>query len=185
MNSMSTIHCRTWRETWNRIAAACLSLVLIFGLLGCGTKIPSMQEVLLDKTKLEVEDGDTFVYDGQSVRMLGIDAPEIDSPYHEGNQDPWGTEAKEVLQQKVSQAAEIKMIRIPENDKYDRMLAYLILDGRNANALMVEAGMAYESVTHYGAQGLEKYAVEVMKASKYQEKPEFEKPWEWRKKHKK
>jgi endonuclease YncB( thermonuclease family) len=179
------IHSRELRETWNRVAVVCLSLALIFGLLGCGTKIPSMQEVLLDKSKLEVEDGDTFVYDGQRVRMLGIDAPEIDSPYHEGNQDPWGTEAKEVLQQKVNRASEIKMIRIPRNDKNDRMLAYLMLDGRNVNALMVEASLAYESVTQYGAQGLDKYAVEVMQASKYQEKPEFEKPWEWRKKHKK
>src|SRR3989339_652888 len=126
---MNMIHSRELRGTWNGVAAASLSLVLILGLLGCGTDIPAMREVLLDKSKLEVEDGDTFVYDGQRVRMLGIDAPEVDSPYHEGNQEPWGTETKDFLEQRVNLAGEIRMIRIPENDKYDRMLAYLFLDG--------------------------------------------------------
>ena len=153
--------------------------------VGCGEKIPPMKEVLLDKSKLTVKDGDTYVYEGQRVRMLGIDTPEIDSPYHEGNQDPWGTEASNFLKKKVMAATEIKMIRIPELDRYDRMLAYLILDGRNVNAEIVEAGLAYQSVTHYGPQGLDKYAAEVMEASKRQPKPEFEKPWEWRKKHRK
>lgn len=160
-------------------------LILLFA-FGCiGEKIPPMKEVVLDKSKLTVEDGDTFVYDGQRVRMLGIDTPEVDSPYHDGNQDPWGTEASNFLKKKVMAATEIKMIRIPQLDPYDRMLAYLILDGRNVNAEIVAAGHAYESVTHYGPQGLDKYAAEVMAASKRQPKLEFEKPWEWRKKHRK
>lgn len=159
--------------------------LLLTGLTGCGEQIPAMKEVVLDKAKLTVEDGDTFIYDGQRVRMLGIDTPEVDSPYHEGNQEPWGTEASNFLKQKVMVATEIRMIRLAQLDPYDRMLAYLILDGRNVNAEIVEAGHAYESVTHYGPQGLDKYAAEVMAAAKRQPKPEFEKPWKWRKKHRK
>jgi micrococcal nuclease len=160
-----------------------LSLLILLGCQESG--IPPMELVTLDKSKVVVEDGDTYVYDGQRVRMLGIDTPEIDSPYHHGNQDPWGTKASDFLKKKVADATEIQMIRIKEYDPYDRMLAYLILDGRNVNAEIVAAGLAYESVTHYGPQGLDKYAAEVMEASHRQPAPKFEKPWEWRKKHRK
>ena len=169
-----------------RIFSQGLLLSLLLAVGGCREAgIPAMQVVPLDKAKVEVEDGDTFIYEEQRVRMLGIDTPEVDSPYHHGNQNPWGTTASNFLKRKVSEATKIEMIRIPERDPYDRMLAYLLLDGRNVNAEIVRVGLAYESVTHYGPQGLDDYANEVMEAAKLQPAPKFEKPWEWRKQHRK
>jgi len=102
-------------------------------------------------TVLKVVDGDTIdlaVPDGNyphtRVRLLGIDTPETKSPV--AGTMYFGTEAADY----TTQAALGKTVRVfldsisPERDKYDRLLAYVLLpDGNYLNELLLRKGFAY------------------------------------------
>lgn len=139
----------------------------------------------VEKRDIVVEDGDTFTWKGQRVRMLGIDCAETNSPYHKGNQNPWGLLGEELLREEIKHAKDLSIIRIEQADKYGRWLAYLLADGENVNAKIIKAGLAYETVTHYGKQGLDKYAEECLEAARTSPEPKFENPAEFRKRNRK
>jgi hypothetical protein len=65
-------------------------------------------------------------------------------------------------------------------DPYGRSLGYLFLDGKNYSALVVSAGLAAESVSFYGDNGLPEPAQEVLDASKKAPPLPFEPPHEFR-----
>jgi len=148
------------------------------------TIIP-FRETIVSKADIEVEDGDTFSWRGQRVRMLGIDCAETASPYHSGDQEPWGSRAEEFLRQQISAANTLSVVRIEKPDRYGRWLAYLLADGENVNARVIGAGLAYETVSHYGKQGLERYANECLEAARTAPKPQFELPSEFRQRNRK
>ncbi|NUO19565.1 thermonuclease family protein [bacterium] len=143
------------------------------------------RETTVQKTDIEVKDGDTFTWRGQKVRMLGIDCAEKDSPFHNGNQEPWGSRAEEYLRQQIEKANKLSVIRIEQPDRYGRWLGYLLADGENVNARIIRAGLAYETVSHYGKQGLDRYAEECLEAARTSPKPEFESPHDFRKRNRK
>ncbi len=86
-----------------------------------------------------VVDGDTVeLEDGQKVRYLMIDTPESTG----GKNDCYGTEAAEynaalVLDRKVELSYDVE-----RQDHYDRLLAYVKVDGQEVNLRMVEYGYA-------------------------------------------
>ena len=90
-----------------------------------------------------VNDGDTIVLNnGQRVRYIGINAPEID---HENQKaEPFGYEARSLNQNLVS-SHKIRLEFDRERyDQYDRLLAYIfLLDGTFVNAQIVQNGFAY------------------------------------------
>ena len=133
----------------------------------------------IDAARLRVLDGDTVTYDGTTLRLLGTDAPERRSPHFPGDQEPHATKAKEYLEGLLRGAKEVRFVRLAEPDPHQRVLAYLFADGSNLNAAMVRAGHAYETVSHFGEQGLPTEAREVVAASKGV-RPAFEQPWRWR-----
>lgn len=175
----------------NRISQALrLSFVsLLLLAIACRHTSPDtilpFRETKVQKSDIIVEDGDTFTWRGQKVRMLGIDCAEKDSPFHHGNQEPWGTRAEEFLRVQIAGAKKLSVIRIEQPDRYGRWLGYLLADGDNVNARVIRAGLAYETVSHYGMQGLDRYAKECLDASKTAPKPEFELPHEFRKRNRK
>ncbi|CAM3604513.1 MULTISPECIES: thermonuclease family protein [Saccharibacillus] len=100
------------------------------------------------KITAEVErtvDGDTFIAnfeDGsrERVRMLLIDTPETKK---EGTAvQPFGPEASEYAKKRLTgQTVELEFDDEPR-DQYDRMLAYVYLDGELVNEEMLEQGFA-------------------------------------------
>jgi micrococcal nuclease len=84
---------------------------------------------------VEVIDGDTFkTADGEAVRLLGINAPELD--------DPGDDIAKDVLALMIYNR-QVKLEKdITDRDDYDRLLRYVYVDGICVNAEMVRLGYA-------------------------------------------
>ncbi len=82
---------------------------------------------------LSANDGDTFTVelDGQKqrVRLLMLDTPEMN--YDKGKPMPYAEEAKQYTIELLENAQEIQLLfdRGPETDKYDRLLAYVFVDG--------------------------------------------------------
>lgn len=89
---------------------------------------------------MRVIDGDTVeLEDGQRVRYLLVDTPETTG----GKDECYGVEAREFNAQTV----EGKMVTLTYDeaecqDRYDRLLAFVSIQGREVNALLVERGFA-------------------------------------------
>lgn len=138
----------TYRVIVSVIIAVCVALFLcLAGLVGFSAgriaQVCPAESSLLEATwtierakVTAVIDGDTIeIEGGERVRYIGIDTPEIDECY-----GPEATKAnKELVEGK-----EIILIRDVENrDKYDRLLRYVVADGRFVNAELVRLGYAY------------------------------------------
>lgn len=92
-----------------------------------------------------VIDGDTVVLENnERVRLLGINAPEIENRYHPG--EPGGLDAKKWLQAKL-QGRNVYLEHDQQKyDHYRRILAHLYLpDGEHINLSLVEKGLAAAS----------------------------------------
>ena len=82
----------------------------------------------------EVIDGDTFKIGVQSIRMIGIDSPEIG--------EPCSLEAKEKLEEMII-GKEIRLEKdVTEKDEYGRLLRYVYVDNLFINAEMIRLGLA-------------------------------------------
>lgn len=101
-----------------------------------------------DTVIVEFEDGDT-----ERIRLLLIDTPE--SVHPEKEPQPYGKEASEFAKNVLQEGKEVELEKgNPERDNYDRLLAYIWVDGENFNQLMIEEGFArvgyvYEPNTKY------------------------------------
>ncbi len=97
---------------------------------------------------IEVVDGDTIVLEGgQKVRYILVDTPEITK----GKNDCYGQEAATfnkslVFDQQVDLAYDVQC-----QDMYGRLLAYVSVQGREVNSLLVERG--YGCVLHISPDG--------------------------------
>jgi len=90
-----------------------------------------------------VLDGDTIVLDnGETVRLIGVDAPEIHHP--EIPVQRFGEEATEFLK-RFAEGFECTLEYEPNNirDQYGRLLAYVFVGARLANAEIIRRGYAY------------------------------------------
>ncbi len=112
-----------------------LAVLLGCMLLGCGE--PACGPV---RAKVaHVIDGDTIVLEsGERVRYLSIDAPEISG----GREDCYGREAASFNRLLVEQREVELRYDVECADRYDRTLAYVLVDGREVNSLLVERGYA-------------------------------------------
>ena len=96
-------------------------------------------------------DGDTVeLSGGEKVRYLMIDTPESTG----GADDCYGQEAKSYNEALVLNR-EVKLIYDVElTDYYDRLLAYVMVDGQEVNSRMVEYG--YACVLHIPPNGADR-----------------------------
>ncbi len=98
-----------------------------------------------DKEAFSVErviDGDTFVLEnGQKVRLIGIDAPELEKQGEEG--EYYANEARDFLDKLISKKRVYLIKDTSETDKYKRLLRYVYLeDGSFINEILVLEGYA-------------------------------------------
>jgi len=146
-----------------------------------GTRI----EVPADR--IEVDDGDTVTIDWpdgdrEIVRILGIDTPETQHIAHDLPFDQsFGREALGFARGAFATATKVEMVRASTKDTYGRTLGYLFLNGRNYSAMILGAGLAEESVSRYGDNGLPAEAEACLAASREAGPLPFESPGEFRK----
>ena len=87
-----------------------------------------------------VSDGDTIrLADGSRVRLVQIDAPEVDPP------ECYGAAARGVLRSLLPPGSEVRIEYDDDLDRVDRFgrrLGYVFAGGRNVNVTLVERGAA-------------------------------------------
>lgn len=104
-----------------------------------------------------VIDGDTVKVtignQTETIRMLLIDTPESVHPTKPVQ--PFGREASNYLKEMLPNGTKVELeYDVEKRDKYDRLLAYIWLDGKMMNEVLVEKGFArvayiYEPNTKY------------------------------------
>ena len=129
-----------------RSGVAALVLVAIIG------AVPRLAAADADDrstvTVERVTDGDTIRvsggdFDGEAVRLIGIDTPEVDGPYTDAQ--CFGSKASGRARALMPEGAELELVLdVQERDRFGRVLAYVYRasDGRFVNAAMVRGGFA-------------------------------------------
>lgn len=128
---------------------------ILISLLFTGYKLNAVKDAYQQVTAapgeykvVEVLDGDTIrVNTGietQKVRLIGIDAPEIEHPGEPA--ECFGDEAMN----RLTELLQNKTVRLEADesqgnaDKYDRLLRYVFVDETNINQQLLAEGYAYE-----------------------------------------
>lgn len=141
--------------------------------------------VTIDVARIEFDDGDTFLYRGEPIRVLGIDTPETAEPDVGIFEDqPYGPAAAESTRALVTRAHRVEIV-YDGRDIYNRRLAHVFLDGELLAEKILAMGLAYENVSHFGDNGFPDLADRILRAAEAGPKPPFEPPHRWRKKHQK
>lgn len=146
----------------------------------------SLERVAVDPALIDVGDGDTVVIrwgegDEERVRILGIDTPEV-AHHSMGwfDDQPYGRRATAFAEGAFAAATEVELLRAAETDGYGRTLGYLFVNGINYSVLVVRAGYAVETVSHYGDNGLPEEAEAVLAVSRTVAPVPFEAPYKFR-----
>jgi endonuclease YncB( thermonuclease family) len=97
-------------------------------------------------TVVKVYDGDTITLkNGERVRLLGINTPEIESRHRQD--ETGGQAAKQWLQDKLQNGQVYLEYDKQQRDKYQRLLAHCFLpDDEHLNKTILEAGLASLSI---------------------------------------
>ena len=127
---------------------------------------------------LIIVDGDTIVLNGEKIRFLGIDTPELKQTCMNGDQKVFcGKLAKMLLVKKIGN-------KTPEcigegKDVYKRTLAECFINGESLSAFLVRSGYAFAYL---------KYSDKFIKDEEFAKKNKlgmwsmkFEYPWDFRK----
>jgi micrococcal nuclease len=119
--------------------AAMVTLIMII-LPACqqqDSKIPAVVERVVDGDTIKVEVNNR----SETVRLLLVDTPE--SVHPSKPVQPYGKEASDFVKKLLPEGKEVKLeMDIGERDKYGRLLAYVWVDGKMLNELLLEKGYA-------------------------------------------
>ena len=128
--------------------------------------------------ELRVVDGDTIHLNGEKIRFIGIDTPELKQTcVKEGLTEPCGVTAKEILIKKIG---DNKVECINEGkDQYKRTLAECFVNNKSLSSYLVRSGYAF---------AYRKYSKKFIKDEDYARlnkigmwSMNFEYPWDFRK----
>jgi len=164
-----------------RYFTALLIPVLVFVLACAATsKLETKEALPVPKDAIVYDDGDTFSFSGTTIRILGIDTPEIAHPEHGFPVgQPMGVEAAARAEELLRGAERITYLPY-QSDPYDRLLAHVFIDGELLGVKLIEEGLAYETVSHYGDNGFPEIAAQILEAAKNAPEPSFQPPYIWR-----
>ena len=121
-------------------------------------KVTGNEAVAVDY--VSANDGDTLSVqmDGEKkrVRLLMIDTPEMN--YDKGEPMPYAEEAKAFTIELLENAQSVELLfdKGPETDNYDRLLAYIYVDGVMLQEALLEEGLAAVRYVNEPNNSLEK-----------------------------
>jgi endonuclease YncB( thermonuclease family) len=168
-----------------RVIFFCAALAAVIS-ASCGEHdavYPGARTVAVERIRFD--DGDTFILDGEPIRILGIDTPETKSPEVGIMIDqPYGPAAAESTRALVTRARRVE-IAYDGRGTYGRRLAHVFVDGELLAVKLIEMGLAYENVSHFGDNGFPDLADRILDAAARSPKPPFQQPYKWRKKNQK
>ena len=147
---------------------------------------PAGTRILVDPAKVWVDDGDTIRITWsdappETVRILGIDAPEIRHRNDPSAGDqPYGRESLDFARRHLLGASRLELLRATHRDRFLRTLGYLFVDGVNYSKLAVENHMAECTIDRFGDSGFPREASEVRGAEQRAGPPPFESPARFR-----
>ncbi len=176
-----TGHTENTRVRWTAFA------VFLLVVAGCSPRQPGTYQPsyggarLVDLSDVEFDDGDTFDVRGETIRVLGIDTPEIAHPnlgIFEGQ--PYGIAASESTRAWMTNADTIEIV-FGGRGLYDRRLAHVFVDGELLACRLIRHSLAYETVSHFGDSGFPDLAQEILDTARSSPKPPFEQPYKWKK----
>lgn len=118
-----------------------LAVMLAVSLLSCAAAPASVaaRQPLSDCT---VSDGDTIRCQGERIRLLGIDAPELAGHCSAGRQCVEGDPLRSKLALEQAIAGKHLTIERVGKDRYGRTLGVVYADGRNVSCQLVRDGYA-------------------------------------------
>jgi len=130
--------------------------------------------------KVKVVDGDTIHLNGEKIRFIGIDTPEIKQVCNKNNEViKCGLLAKELLINKISKN-KVKCVNMGV-DRYKRILAECFVNNQSLSKYLVREGFAF---------AYRKYSTKFIEDEKYAKKNKkgmwsmtFEYPWDYRRKN--
>jgi len=139
--------------------------------------------IRMNQRDIRPDDGDTFFYKDLTIRILGIDTPEIIHKEHGIYEDqPYGRQAAQLTIQILRKAKTVEYLPY-QPDTYGRLLAHVFVDGELLSVRLIRARLAYETVSYYGDNGFPGLAQRILQAAKESRRPLFENPYMWRRKH--
>ena len=145
----------------------------------------SVSLIRIETSAIRPDDGDTFFFKDLTIRVLGIDAPEIIHKEHGIFEDQsYGPQAAAMTINILKKATIVEYVPF-QNDKYGRLLAHVFVDGKLLAVHLIRAGLAYETVSYYGDNGFPGIADMIVKAAHESPRPRFERPYKWRRRQQK
>lgn len=167
---------RVWSRSQRLLpTAGAIAVTVAIGLVAAGLALDSAAPPLTGRA--QVTDGDTLRLQGQRVRLIGLDAPELDQTCVDAAGREWscGSKAKGFL------ADLIKNIDLScqrtGRDFYRRVLARCTADGQDIGAMIVAAGWAQGDFGYSSQEG------EARAGQRGIWSGNFVSPAEWRRNH--
>ena len=164
------------RPATRRLVDILLSLAILAGLAAVTARMSAISPTGSLEGYARIVDGDSLEMGGESIRLHGIDAPELFQTCTRNGADyPCGREAQAALTRLI--AGRTVHCENYGRDRYDRMLARCEAGETVLNRKMVETGWALA----YGEYEAEERAAKQAKRGIWQ--GTFTRPQEWRRNH--
>ena len=128
--------------------------------------------------EIRVVDGDTIHLDGEKIRFIGIDTPELKQTcIKKGNKNFCGVTAREILIEKI---ADNKVECISEGkDQYKRTLSECFVNNESLSSYLVRIGYAFAYRKYSKKFIIDEDFAKANKVGMWSMKFEF--PWDFRK----
>ena len=89
-----------------------------------------------------VVDGDTIWYEGTKIRVLGYDTPEPMTNICGGNREKQLAAAATSRFIQLLNTHGFKIVSTGEKDRYDRLLARILVNGEDVGVILIREGLA-------------------------------------------